>query len=39
MSPNEIAGANASLRIRFAEKSQVVLSLWPGVARLDRWTV
>ena len=34
--PNEIAGANAGLRIGFVEKSRVVLSFWPGVARLDR---
>lgn len=35
--PNEIAGANAGLRLRFAEKSLVVPSLSPGVARLRRW--
>ena len=35
--PNEIAGANAGLRIGFAERSRVVLSVWPGVARLRRY--
>ena len=34
--PNEIAGANAGLRVGLDEKSRVVLSLWPGVARLNR---
>jgi hypothetical protein len=34
--PNEIAGANSGLRDWFVEKSLVVLSLWPGVARLNR---
>jgi hypothetical protein len=36
-SPNEIAGANAGLRAGFVEKSRVVLSFRPGVARLSRW--
>ena len=36
MWPNEIAGANAGLHLEFVEKSRVVLSLWPGVARLGR---
>jgi hypothetical protein len=36
MIANEIAGANAGLRMRFAEKSRVVFSLSPGVARLNR---
>ena len=35
--PNEIAGANAGLRAGFVAKQQVVLRLWPGVARLRRW--
>jgi hypothetical protein len=34
--PNEIAGANAGLRPEFVEKPHVVLSPWPGVARLHR---
>ena len=34
--PNEIAGTNTGLSVGFAEKSQVVLSLSPGVVRLDR---
>jgi hypothetical protein len=33
---NEVAGANAGLRVWFAEKSRVVLSLRPGVVRLNR---
>jgi hypothetical protein len=33
--PSEIAGANAGLRIRLAEKSLGALSLWLGVARLN----
>jgi hypothetical protein len=33
---NEIAGANAGLRAWFFEKSRLVLSLWPGVAQLER---
>jgi hypothetical protein len=33
---NQIAGVNAGLRMRFVEKSWVVLSLSPGVARLNR---
>ncbi len=33
---NEIAGANAGLRAWFFEKSLIVLSFWPGVARLAR---
>jgi len=32
--PNEIAAANAGLRDWFVEESLVVLSPWPGVARL-----
>jgi len=36
MTPNEVAGANSGLRYWFVEKSLVVLSPWPGVARLDR---
>jgi len=35
--PNEIAAANAGLRGWFVEKSRVLLSLRPGVARLGRW--
>jgi len=34
--PNEIAGANAGSRLRFAEKSRVIMSLRPGVAQLWR---
>jgi len=34
--PNKIAGANAGLRAWFVEKLRVLLSLWPGVARLGR---
>jgi hypothetical protein len=34
--PNKIAGANAGLRVGFAEKPRVALSPWPGVARLKR---
>jgi hypothetical protein len=33
---NEIEGANAGLRARFSEKSQIVRSRWSGVARLKR---
>ena len=33
--PNEMAGAYAGLRVRFAEKSRAVLRLWPGVARIN----
>lgn len=34
MSPaNDIARPHAGLRARFVEKSRVLLSLWPGVAR------
>jgi hypothetical protein len=35
--PNKIAGANTGLCAVFSEKSQIVLSLRPGVARLSRW--
>jgi len=35
--PNEIAGANTGLHIGFSQKRQVVLSLRPGEARLDRY--
>ena len=34
--PNEIAGANVGLRTGFVEKPKVILSLCPGVARLNR---
>ena len=35
---NEVAGANSGLREWFVEKPRVILSLWPGVARLGRST-
>jgi len=37
LSSTKIAEANAGLRMGFAEKSRVILGLWPGVARLNRY--